>query len=250
MAPLTMNRALLEVIAIRMATSQDAVDDFAARTLLSHSGDLESVKDCVESSLQNLVALKFVTVDAEGSYTATQLGKAIVASALDPADGVFIHNELQRALRAFVMDGDMHILYTFTPVSDQGTPVNWQRFRSETEMLDDSGQRVVDVLGLKRSVINRLQVIPFPAKHRLSELTPSRAQGGTIKETTTDEKEVVRVYRRFYMALQLRDLCNEMPIHAVARKYDLPRGAVQTLSQNCHGFAAGMIKFCEQMGWG
>lgn len=41
-----------------------------------------------------------------------------------------------------------------------------------------------------------------------------------------------------------------MPVHVVARKYDVPRGAVQTLSQSCHGFAAGMIKFCEHMGWG
>ena len=36
----------------------------------------------------------------------------------------------------------------------------------------------------------------------------------------------------------------------VARKYDVPRGMVQNLSQTCQGFAAGMIKFCEQMGWG
>ena len=30
----------------------------------------------------------------------------------------------------------------------------------------------------------------------------------------------------------------------------MPRGYVQTLSQTCEGFAAGMIKFCERMGWG
>lgn len=41
-----------------------------------------------------------------------------------------------------------------------------------------------------------------------------------------------------------------MPIYNVARKYDIPRGAVQNLAQTCDGFAAGMIKFCERMGWG
>lgn len=41
-----------------------------------------------------------------------------------------------------------------------------------------------------------------------------------------------------------------MPIHRVAQKYDMPRGSVQTLAQTCQGFAAGMIKFCETMGWG
>lgn len=71
-----------------------------------------------------------------------------------------------------------------------------------------------------------------------------------MKESTPEEIETGRIYRRFYAALQLRDLCNEIPIHAVARKYDLPRGVVQNLTQTCHGFAAGMIKFCERMNWG
>lgn len=77
-----------------------------------------------------------------------------------------------------------------------------------------------------------------------------RMRGGSIKTETTAEKEVARVYHRFYLALQLRDLCNEMPVHRVAQKYNMPRGTVQTLAQSCQGFAAGMIKFCEQMGWG
>lgn len=75
-------------------------------------------------------------------------------------------------------------------------------------------------------------------------------RGGSLKESTPEEKELARIYHRFYLALQLRDLCNEMPVHHVARKYDVPRGTVQTLAQTCQGFAAGMIKFCEQMGWG
>ncbi|KAK2004631.1 DEAD/DEAH box helicase [Colletotrichum falcatum] len=225
-------RALLEVIAVRLATSRDGLDEYIRKTLLSHSSSFEALHNCVEGSLQNLQKMEFVTIDVCGNYQPTTLGKAVVASAIDPDDGVFIHKELERALQAFVIDGEMHILYTFTPVQDFGTNINWQVFRNEMENLDDSGHRVLGFLGLKRAVINRL------------------AQGSTLKETTAEEKETVRVYRRFYMAFQLRDLCNEMPIQAVARKYDVPRGAVQTLSQTCHGFAAGMIKFCEHMGWG
>jgi len=71
-----------------------------------------------------------------------------------------------------------------------------------------------------------------------------------MRESTAEEVETARIYRRFYAALQLRDLCNEMPIHSVARKYDIPRGIVQNLAQTCQGFAAGMIKFCERMQWG
>ena len=71
-----------------------------------------------------------------------------------------------------------------------------------------------------------------------------------MKVSTPEEKELARVYSRFYLALQLRDLCNEVPMQIVARKFDVPRGTVQTLSQTCEGFAAGMIKFCQLMGWG
>lgn len=81
-------------------------------------------------------------------------------------------------------------------------------------------------------------------------LTFSSAQGVPLCEETREQKDLARVYRRFYLAMQLRDLCNEIPVHVVARKYDTPRGVVQTLSQTCQGFAAGMVKFCEQMGWG
>jgi len=41
-----------------------------------------------------------------------------------------------------------------------------------------------------------------------------------------------------------------MPIHKVARRYEVSRGFVQTLAQICEGFAAGMITFCDKMGWG
>ena len=74
--------------------------------------------------------------------------------------------------------------------------------------------------------------------------------GLPLPENTTEEIEMARIYRRFYTAFQLRDLCNEVPVHAVARKYDVPRGSVQSLVQVCEGFAAGMIKFCERMQWG
>ncbi|RBR01313.1 hypothetical protein FVER53590_29548 [Fusarium verticillioides] len=225
-------RALLEVISIRLATSHESVVDYFSKSLLSHTHSAKFVNDCITSSLEEIESMGFVTSDSLSMFTATQLGRAIVASAIDPDDGVFVHGELSRALQAFVMDGEMHVLYTFTPVQEFGVMVNWQVFRNEMEGLDESGLRVLRLLGIKPTTILKL------------------AQGATLRETTPEEKQVARVHRRFYLALQLRDLCNEIPIHIVARKYDVPRGMVQNLSQTCQGFAAGMIKFCEQMSWG
>ncbi|KAF4994203.1 hypothetical protein FGRMN_5977 [Fusarium graminum] len=226
------NFALLEVISIRLATSHESILDYFSKSLLSHTHDAKFVDGCITASLEEIESMGFVTRDSLFAYEATQLGRAIVASAIDPDDGVFVHNELSRALQAFVMDGEMHVLYTFTPVQESGVMVNWQVFRNEMESLDESGMRVLRLLGIKPTTILKL------------------AQGAALRETTQEEKQIARIHRRFYLALQLRDLCNEMPIHIVARKYDVPRGMVQNLSQTCQGFAAGMIKFCEQMSWG
>lgn len=98
----------------------------------------------------------FITRDSHLMFSATQLGKAIVSSAIDPDDGVFVHKELSRALRAFVLDGEMHVLYTFTPVQDFGVAINWQVFRNEMERLDESDLRVMNFLGIKPTTILRL----------------------------------------------------------------------------------------------
>ncbi|ERS99860.1 hypothetical protein HMPREF1624_03225 [Sporothrix schenckii ATCC 58251] len=245
-----LQRALLEVIAVRLATSRESLASYVRKTLLFHALISESagcressseddpdlpasLEADVASSLAALQATGFVETDEFDNFQPSRLGKAVVASALDPADALFIHGELQRALQAFVLDGEMHVLYTFTPVHDAGSGgIDWRRFWTEMEGLDESGLRVLRFLGLKPSVISKMQ------------------HGGTLKETTAADKATARIYRRFYVALQLRDLCNEIPVHRVAQKYNTPRGAVQSLAQTCEGFAAGMIKFCEHMGWG
>ncbi|TWU76862.1 hypothetical protein ED733_006242 [Metarhizium rileyi] len=225
-------RALLEVISIRLATCRESIFEYFSNSLLQMSQSPDFITNGIDSSIEELESMGLIVPDSTANYAPTQLGKAIVASAIDPDDGVFVHKELVKALRAFVMDGEMHILYVFTPVQEFGAPVNWQVFRNEMESLDESSLRVLQFLGIKPTSILRL------------------AQGAILKETTLEEKQMARVYRRFYLAMQLRDLCNEVPIQAVARKYDMPRGSVQTLSQTCQGFAAGMVKFCEHMGWG
>ncbi|CAL3962327.1 unnamed protein product [Diplocarpon coronariae] len=224
-------RALLEVIATKMAEDDESVDDYMRKTLLYHSMDHGELASMVKSTIQDLEDSQLLL--RKGSiYRATLLGQAIVASSLTPDDGIFVHKELRKALQAFVMDGEMHVLYTFTPVQSSQININWQKFRQEVEGFDESNMRAMDFVGLKPNIINKM------------------AQGGTMKESTPQEIETARIYRRFYTALQLRDLCNEMPIYAVARKYDIPRGVVQNLAQTCQGFAAGMIKFCERMDWG
>ena len=150
-------RALLEIIAIRLATSRESVEEYARRSLFHHFNGLQETMRCVDSSLAELEKLKFIKFDpVESSYEATLLGKAIVASSIDPDDGLFIYGELKGALRAFVMDGDLHVLYTFTPINVTDTPVDWKVFTDMVESLDESGHRVMELLRLKVSTISRM----------------------------------------------------------------------------------------------
>jgi DNA polymerase theta len=106
--------------------------------------------------VQELKESGLVKESDRSDYTATLLGQAVVASSLTPEDGLFVHRELRKALQAFVMDGEMHILYLFTPVQAAQGNINWQIFRKEVESLDESNLRILEFVSLKPLAINKM----------------------------------------------------------------------------------------------
>ena len=64
-----------------------------------------------------------------------------------------------------------------------------------------------------------------------------RAARGNIATHTTKQQHALAIHNRFYTALILNDLVNEMPLNAVARKYACARGQLQSLQQNAATFA-------------
>ena len=109
-------RTLLEVITVKLATRMSAIQEYITKTLLFHTIESSEPNEMDRPTLNDLVESGLVEVNLHGGYTATPLSQATVASYLTPEDGLFIHRELRRALKAFVMDGEMHIFYTFAPV--------------------------------------------------------------------------------------------------------------------------------------
>jgi hypothetical protein len=147
---------LLEVISTKLATSRVSIDDYTRKTLLFYSIDRNELANMVLSTMQDLKETGLIEEIDELDYSATLLGQAVVASSLAPEDGLFVHRELRKALQAFVMDGEMHVLYSFTPVQAAHGNINWQIFRKEVERLDESNMRVLDFVGLKPLVINKM----------------------------------------------------------------------------------------------
>lgn len=127
---------MLEVIATQLATSDESINDYIKKTLLYQTADRDELKDAIRSTLEELVELKLVSSPADAIYEATLIGQAVVASSLAPEDGLFVHRELQRSLEAFVLDGEMHSFYLFTPVQMTNSKVNVGSF-SPLLHLDD-----------------------------------------------------------------------------------------------------------------
>lgn len=150
-------RALLEAVTVRLATQTSAIYEYIGRTLLYHMIGKMDAFDMVDKTLAQLTEAELVRTGQDGSLEATPLSKAIVAAYLTPEDGLFIHSELRTALQAFVMDGEMHIFYTFAPICNPGNvEINWNVFRKEIDNLDESSLRVLQFVGVNPALVNRL----------------------------------------------------------------------------------------------
>lgn len=111
----------------------------------------------MNSALQELVDEELLLLKDDEAYEATLLGQAIVASAFAPEDGLLVHEELKQALQAFVMDGDMHIFYMFTPLQvAMSTPIDWPIFRDQLDRLDESGLRALQFVGVQPGFVNTM----------------------------------------------------------------------------------------------
>jgi hypothetical protein len=164
-------RALLEVIVTLLANSRQAIGEYVRKSLLFQTANPTSVCSMVEEAIQDLLGSSLVQTTELDSFEATTLGRATAASSLTPEDGVFVHEEMRRALECFVLDGEMYVFYLFTPLQTNSlSDVSWSIFRDQMEDLDESGMRALRCVGISPSMVNSLV-----------------NSGTTLKENTRDE---------------------------------------------------------------
>lgn len=107
-------RALLEAVVANLATSQTAIETYAGFTLCFHQAeDRGGVLGELQKAAEYLIEEKLVEpidtgyTQAGGALQATTLGKAIVTSALSIEEGLFVHRELERSMRCFILDDEL-----------------------------------------------------------------------------------------------------------------------------------------------
>ncbi|KAJ3614296.1 hypothetical protein NHX12_017870 [Muraenolepis orangiensis] len=244
----SMLRAILEIIVGGVASTPQDVRLYASCTLLAASvrwgrdssdGDLkegpetETNKGSIEACVEWLIENEFINIQKEGEeerFAPSLLGAATLSSSLSPPEALGIFADLQRAMKGFVLENDLHTLYLITPVYAEWTTIDWYQFYSLWERLPSSMQRVAELVGVQESFLAR------------------SVRGKLVAKTDTQRREMA-VHKRFFTTLVLQDLVKEVPLSEVASRYNCNRGQLQSLQQSASTYAGMVTVFCKRLGW-
>ncbi|XP_037904628.1 DNA polymerase theta [Hermetia illucens] len=232
-----LKRALLEVLSSGIANTKDDVHNFLECTLLhiqnSHDSKLDKEKDPLNDSLQFLIEYEFIRLQMneetkEMNYVPTRLGMACLSSSLPPNDGLLLFSELQKSRRCFVLETELHAVYLVTPYSVcyQLQEIDWLLYLDLHERLSSSMKRVAELVGVKESFLVK-----------------------AMRGHTKLDYKTLQIHKRFYTALALQELVNEVPLNAVSEKYKCSRGLLQSLQQMSSTFAGIVTSFCNALNW-
>jgi DNA polymerase theta len=123
------------------------------------------------------------------------------------------------------------MIYHCTPVYAQ-CEVDWKILRSKFDGLSETSTLVATTIGVSPVLINRL------------------AQGAVLKDDTPENREKLRIHKRFWISLMLQQLIKEEPLSKVAESFGIERGFLQSLCSTTTGFASMVQSFCTKIGWG
>ncbi|XP_049575679.1 DNA polymerase theta isoform X1 [Syngnathus scovelli] len=238
----SMLRAILEIIVGGVARTPQDVRLYASCSLLAASMKCNSKEECeeesnkgaIEACVEWLMENEFINVQKEGEeeqYCPTQLGAATMSSSLSPSEALGIFADLQRAMKGFVLENDLHLLYLITPLYAEWTTIDWYQFFRLWEQLSSSMKRVAELVGIQEGFL-------------------ARSVGGKIVAKTEKQRRQMAIHKRFFTTLVLQDLVNEVPLGAVASKYSCNRGQLQSLQQSAATYAGMVTMFCRRLGWG
>ncbi|XP_073323446.1 DNA polymerase theta [Pagrus major] len=237
----SMLRAILEIIVGGVASTPQDVRLYASCSLLAASmkcdtkkqSNEETNKGAIEACVEWLIDNEFISIQKDGQeerYCPTQLGAATLSSSLSPPEALGVFADLQRAMKGFVLENDLHILYLITPLYAEWTTIDWYQFFCLWEQLSSSMKRVAELVGVQEGFLARSVSCKLFAK-------------------TEKQRRQMAIHKRFFTTLVLQDLVNEMPLGTVASKYNCNRGQLQSLQQSASTYAGMVTVFCKRLGW-
>ncbi|KAI6652765.1 DNA polymerase theta-like [Oopsacas minuta] len=236
-------RALLEVISCGIVRSRSEAQVYIRHTLLATTLESTILERIVNECFKFLLDCIFIEYKQSShsltksdfeEVAPTQLGSATLSSSLSPDEALFVIDEINRARQCFVLENDLHMVYLVTPIClrelwSEGEP-KWKEYMNMIGKLERDMKSVADKVGISDGYIT------------------SCITHGARLETDKDRK-LLAIHRRFRAALALNELVREVHLHDVAKKFDLPKGQLQSLQISAGTFAGMVTVFCRKLGF-
>lgn len=228
---------VVSAVALRLASSRSGLREMLAHTLMAvphGDGEPVDIKSICDKSMCSLIKSGALEVknnkdsnlpdsmidDVE--LAVSKLGRAAIKGGMDLETAKRLMQDLKVASRGVVLMGSLHLLYLVTPHDAAGVKPDYTHYYNLYCNLDSEGIQTAKVL-------------------QITEMNAIRMMTG--KPITNVPEGVLR---RFYLALMLHDIWKQVPFHAVAEKYLIARGTVQTVMTSAVSFATSAHKFCVE----
>lgn len=238
-----MTHAIMEVVAGGIVQTASDIHRYVRCTLLNSTKPFDDVVKSAQDSLRWLCHKRFVEWNNDTKiYSTTPLGRACFGSSLNPEESLVVLDDLSRAREGFVLASDLHLVYLVTPTNVDVEP-DWELYY----------ERFMQLSSLEQSVGNRVGVIePFLMHMAHGAAMPVRAK--SKKNTSGGSNSLIneqslRVSKRFYVALMISRLAQEIPVTDVCESFKVARGTIQALQENAGRFASMVAAFCQRLGW-
>ncbi|KAL8244776.1 hypothetical protein R6Q59_011034 [Mikania micrantha] len=242
-----MTHAILEVVAGGIVQTANDIHRYVRCTLLNSTQPFEDVVKSAKDSLKWLCHRKFLEWSEETKlYSTTPLGRASFGSSLCPEESLIVLDDLSRAREGFVLASDLHLVYLVTPTNVDVEP-DWELYYERFMQLPALDKSVGNRVGVQEPFLMRMA---HGAPVRNSERSRHDVKGlGVSTNGILTHDQMLRVCKRFYVALILSRLVQEVPVAEVCEAFKVARGMVQSLQENAGRFASMVAVFCERLGW-
>ncbi|XP_062201875.1 helicase and polymerase-containing protein TEBICHI isoform X2 [Phragmites australis] len=247
-----MIHAIMEVVAGGIVQTASDIHRYVRCTLLNSTKPFEDVVKSAQDSLRWLCHKKFVEWNNETKiYSATPLGRAAFGSSLNPEESLVVLDDLSRAREGFVLASDLHLVYLVTPINVDVEP-DWELYYERFMQLSSLEQSVGNRVGVMEPFLMHMaHGVAMPVRGRPQRNTSTRnkspAQGSGGNSLINEQ--TLRVCKRFYVALMLSSLAQEIPVADVCEAFKVARGMIQALQENAGRFASMVSAFCQRLGW-
>jgi DNA polymerase theta len=234
-------KMLLDAFSCGLVDSWESCKEFVSFTLCAQQTKTEAaIGGMCEIALREMQKSEFLkTVNrhtSEGSnlnkFTVpTSLGVAACESGLSPRAALQVFNDASAARKGLSLDTNLHIVFLLTPAYQNNEEPRWDVYLSQITNFEfeERMQKILMRIGITSQFINRVR-----HNRRACE-----------KEDPTK----FMLHKRFYTALILHNLVEEVPLQTIMDTYQLDKGRLEGLRNQAAIFCGMAVSFMRRLNY-